>query len=73
MRCAIWNHLYKLKNLKNTHGGVSPLVKLQAIHAQFRFTLAQVKIKPLWLKSVCIILAQINYIIRILTVYFAKF
>ena len=50
-----------------------PLVKLQATYAQFRFTLAQVKIKPLWLKSVCIILAQINYIIRILTVYFAKF
>ena len=22
MRCAIWYHLYKLKNVKNTHGGV---------------------------------------------------
>ena len=22
MRCAIWYHLYNLKNLKNTHGGV---------------------------------------------------
>ena len=22
MRCAIWNHLYNLKNVKNTHGGV---------------------------------------------------
>ena len=22
MRCAIWYHLYNLKNVKNTHGGV---------------------------------------------------
>ena len=22
MRCAIWHHLYNLKNVKNTHGGV---------------------------------------------------
>ena len=22
MRCTIWYHLYKLKNVKNTHGGV---------------------------------------------------
>ena len=22
MRCAIWYHLYYLKNVKNTHGGV---------------------------------------------------
>ena len=29
--CAIWFHLYKLKNLKNTHGGVLLLVKLQVI------------------------------------------
>ena len=27
---AIWYHLYNLKNLKNTHGGVLILVKLQA-------------------------------------------
>ena len=30
MRCAICYHLYNLKNLKNTHGGVLILVKLQA-------------------------------------------
>ena len=30
MRCAIWHHLYNLKNVKNTHGGVLILVKLQA-------------------------------------------
>ena len=30
MRCAIWYHLYNLKNMKNTHGGVLILVKLQA-------------------------------------------
>ena len=30
MRYAIWYHLYNLKNVKNTHGGVLNLVKLQA-------------------------------------------
>ena len=29
MRCAIWYHLYNLRNVKNTHGGVLILVKLQ--------------------------------------------
>ena len=31
MRCAIWYHLYNLKNMKNTHRGVLRLVKLQAL------------------------------------------
>ena len=30
MFCAIWYHLYNLKNVKNTHGGMLLLVKLQA-------------------------------------------
>ena len=30
MRYAIWHHLYNLKNIKHTHGGVLLLVKLQA-------------------------------------------
>ena len=30
MRCAIWYHLYNFKKVKNTHGGVLILVKLQA-------------------------------------------
>ena len=30
MLCAIWYHLYDLKNVKNTHGGELLLVKLQA-------------------------------------------
>ena len=30
MRCAIWYHLYNLKSMKNTHGGVLILVKLQS-------------------------------------------
>ena len=30
MRSAVWNHLYNLKNVKTTHGGVLILVKLQA-------------------------------------------
>ena len=29
MLCAIWYHLYNLKNVKNTHGGMSVLIKLQ--------------------------------------------
>ena len=33
MFCAIWYILYNLKNVKNTHGGVLLLVKLQA-HAK---------------------------------------
>ena len=28
--CAIWYHLYNLKNVRNTYGGVLLLVKLQA-------------------------------------------
>ena len=30
MCCVIWYHLYSFKNVKNTHGGVLILVKLQA-------------------------------------------
>ena len=30
MLFAIWDHLYKLKNMKNTHGGVLLFVKLHA-------------------------------------------
>ena len=30
MRCAIWYHLYNFKNVRDTHGGVLILVKLQA-------------------------------------------
>ena len=30
VRCAIWYHLYYLKNVKNTHGGLLLLVKLEA-------------------------------------------
>ena len=30
MLCTIWYHLHNLKNVKNTHGGMSLLVKLQA-------------------------------------------
>ena len=31
MLCAIWYHLYNLTAMKNTHGGVLLLVKLQAL------------------------------------------
>ena len=30
MLCAIWYHLYNVKNVKNTYGGVLLFVKLQA-------------------------------------------
>ena len=30
VRCAIWYHFFNLKNVKNSHGGVLILVKLQA-------------------------------------------
>ena len=35
MRCAIWYHLYNLKHVKNTHGGVLILVMLQASACNF--------------------------------------
>ena len=35
VRCAIWNHLYNLKNVKNTHGRVLLLFKLQALACNF--------------------------------------
>ena len=35
MRCKFWYHLYNLKNVKNTYGGVSILVKLQAEACSF--------------------------------------
>ena len=33
--CAIWYHLYNLENVKNIHGGVSLLVKLEASACNF--------------------------------------
>ena len=33
--CVRWYHFYKLKNLKNTHGIVLPLVNLQAKVCKF--------------------------------------
>ena len=35
MRCAIWYHLYNLKNVKNVHGGVLLSIKLQADSCSF--------------------------------------
>ena len=31
----IWDHLYNLKNVKNNHGGMLPLVKLQVEGCNF--------------------------------------
>ena len=35
VRCTTWHHWYNLKNMKNTHGGVFFLVKLQAKTCNF--------------------------------------
>ena len=35
MRCAVWYHSYNLKDVKNAHGGVLLLVKLQASDCNF--------------------------------------
>ena len=35
MHCAIWYHLYNLKHVKNTHGGVLLLVKFKALACNF--------------------------------------
>ena len=34
VRCVIWYHFYNLKKVKNTHGAVLHLVKLQAFRLQ---------------------------------------
>ena len=39
MSCAIWCHLYNLKNVKSIHGGVLILVKLQASATLLKLTL----------------------------------
>ena len=45
MRCAIWYHFYNLKNVKNAHGGVLLLVKLQAKNI-FQTGYLQLLLKP---------------------------
>ena len=35
MFCAIWYHFYNLKHVKNTHGGMFLLLKLQASVCKF--------------------------------------
>ena len=34
MICAVWYHMYNFKEMKNTHGKVLLLVKLQASDAE---------------------------------------
>ena len=48
MRFAIWYHLYNSKNVKNTHGGVLLLVKLQLEPA----TLLKVTLLHGWLSRI---------------------
>ena len=37
MLCTIWYHLYNLKTVNNTHGGVLLFVKLQALACNFPY------------------------------------
>ena len=37
VRCAIWYHLYNLKNVKNTHGRVLQKMKAKLLLIHFRF------------------------------------
>ena len=39
MFCAIWYHFCNLKTVKNTHGGVTLLIKLQAIACTLKVSL----------------------------------
>ena len=43
MCCAIYYHLYNLKNVKNTHGRVLLLVKLMQRKASQSY-----RLKPIW-------------------------
>ena len=43
MRCAIWYHLFNLKNVKNTHEGVLLLTKVTLLDGWFlRFRNSQI-------------------------------
>ena len=44
MRCRIRYHLYNLKNMKNSHGGVLPLVQFQALGCNFTKTFTFLKL-----------------------------
>ena len=50
MLCAIWYHLYNLKNMKNTQGGVILLLKLQASTCSFTKRISSNGITPRFLK-----------------------
>ena len=42
MFCTIWYYLYNLKSVKNTHGGVLLLVKLQTFITYVKIQLVQI-------------------------------
>ena len=48
MRCTIWYHLYNLKNVKNTHGGVSkrkaktrPSIDAELVDKNWKFVICK--------------------------------
>ena len=69
MLCTIWYHLQNLKNVKNAHGGVLLLVKLQA---ETFFPLYQVEESTLWVHCVFQFILEI-YLTIIYLVKLARF
>ena len=49
--CVIWYYLYNLKNVKNTHGEVLLLVKLQADAIYFVFIITEMSKNFMWVTS----------------------
>ena len=47
VRCAIWYHLYNLKNVKNTQEGVLILLKFPAFSLRFPWLLAFKEVFPM--------------------------
>ena len=66
MRCAIWYHLYNLKNLKNTYGGVLILVKLQASACTFTKINTPPWVFFMFFKYKCYQIAQLTTIFLLL-------
>ena len=53
MVCAIWYYLYNCKNVKNPHGGVILLVKLQVSASACNFKLQTVTLQKVTLHHGC--------------------
>ena len=69
--CAIWYNLYDLKNVKNTHGGMLLLVKLQAFSLYLlACSLLACAKHHIWLPNTFIISTAISVFLCIIFLYF---